>query len=71
MNDDIFKGNWKQFKGKVQETWGDLTNDEIDKIDGNRNQLIGAIQKQYGIAKDEAEKQVRDWEKTLKKPKAA
>jgi uncharacterized protein YjbJ (UPF0337 family) len=62
MNWDIIKGNWKQFRGKVKETWGNLTDDELDKIGGNRDQLAGKIQERYGIAKDEAERQVRDWE---------
>lgn len=62
MNWDIIKGNWKQFRGKVKETWGNLTDDELDTIGGHRDQLTGKIQERYGIAKDEAERQVRDWE---------
>jgi uncharacterized protein YjbJ (UPF0337 family) len=62
MNWDILKGNWKQFKGKVKENWGDLTDDELDMIAGQRDQLTGKIQERYGIAKDEAERQVSDWE---------
>ena len=61
-NWDIIKGNWKQFRGKVKETWGNLTDDELDTIGGHRDQLTGKIQERYGIAKDEAERQVRDWE---------
>ena len=62
MNEDIAKGNWKQFKGKVKEQWGKLTDDDIDVIDGKREQLVGKVQERSGIAKDEAEKQVSDWE---------
>jgi len=62
MNLDILKGNWKQFKGSVKETWGELTDDKLDQIDGNREKLVGEIQEQYGITKDEAEKQVKEWE---------
>lgn len=65
MNWDKIKGNWKQFRGKVQEEWGDLTNDELDQIEGNRDQLIGKVQERYGVARDEAERQVKEWEKTV------
>ncbi len=67
MNKDIIEGNWKELKGKVQETWGDLTNDTLDQINGNREMLLGAIQKSYGVARDEAEKQVKDWEDNCRK----
>jgi len=62
MNWDSIKGDWKQFKGKVKEKWGKLTDDELDIIQGRRDQLAGAIQKRYGIAKEEAERQVKDFE---------
>ena len=54
MNWDIVKGDWKQFKGKVKETWGKVTDQELEVIAGKRDQLVGAIQKSYGIARDEA-----------------
>src|SRR5262249_2571795 len=56
------KGDWKQFKGKVKEQWGKLTDDDLDRIEGRREQLAGTIQKRYGIEKDEAEKQVQAFE---------
>jgi uncharacterized protein YjbJ (UPF0337 family) len=62
MNWDQAAGNWKQFKGKVKEQWGKLTDDEVDEIAGKRDQLVGKIQKQYGISKEEAERQVKNWE---------
>lgn len=65
MNWDIAQGNWKQFKGKVKERWGQLTDDELDQIEGKRDQLSGKIQECYGISKDEAEKQLKDWESTI------
>ena len=58
MNWDRIEGNWKQFKGRAKEQWGKLTDDDIDVIAGKRDQLVGKIQEQYGISKDEAEKQV-------------
>ncbi|MGO4999537.1 CsbD family protein [Oceanisphaera sp. W20_SRM_FM3] len=66
MNEDIVKGNWKQFKGKVKEQWGKLTDDDLDVIDGKREQLVGKVQERFGIAQDEAEKQVSDWEESHK-----
>jgi uncharacterized protein YjbJ (UPF0337 family) len=65
MSWDKVEGNWKQFTGKVRETWGKLTDDELEEIAGKRDILLGKIQEKYGIAKDEAEKSVKDFEKTL------
>jgi uncharacterized protein YjbJ (UPF0337 family) len=62
MNSDRIEGNWKQFKGKVQEQWGKLTDDDLDVIAGKREQLLGRIQERHGLNKDEAEKQIRTWE---------
>jgi uncharacterized protein YjbJ (UPF0337 family) len=61
MNWDRIEGNWKQFSGKAQQQWGKLTNDDLDVVEGRRNELVGKIQERYGIAKDEAEKQVDTW----------
>jgi len=60
MNNDIIEGNWKQFKGKVRENWGKLTDDDLDEIAGRRDHFIGKVQEKYGMKKDEAEK---EWEK--------
>lgn len=62
MNDDRMEGNWKQFKGKVKEQWGKLTDDDLDVIAGRRDQLAGKIQERHGLAKDEADRQIRDFE---------
>ncbi len=61
MNWDRIEGNWKQFKGSALKTWGELTGDELDQIEGDRQKLVGKIQERYGIAKDAAEKQVDEW----------
>ena len=61
MNSDQLQGKWKQMKGAVKERWGKLTDDDVDIIHGQRDQLIGRIQERYGIAKEEAQKQVDDW----------
>jgi uncharacterized protein YjbJ (UPF0337 family) len=64
MNWDQVAGNWKQFSGKVREQWGKLTDDDLTVIGGKKDQLVGRVQERYGIAKDEAERQVDDWERT-------
>ena len=61
MNWDRIEGNWKMMKGKVKEKWGQLTDDDLDIMSGHRDQLAGKIQARYGIAKDEAQRQVDDW----------
>jgi len=61
MNWDQIEGNWKQFKGSVVESWGKLTDDDVDRINGNRMELVGKIQERYGVAKEEAERQVDEW----------
>ena len=63
MNKDTIKGNWKQFKGKIKEHWGKLTDDDLDVIDGKRDQLVGKVQERFGIARDAADKQVAEWER--------
>lgn len=62
MNWDRIEGNWKQLKGKVNEQWGRLTDDDFDVIAGRRQQLAGKLQERYGYAKDEAERQITRWE---------
>jgi uncharacterized protein YjbJ (UPF0337 family) len=61
MNKDRIDGSWEQVKGSVQEAWGKLTHDDLAIVEGDRKQLAGKIQERYGIAKDEAEKQIHDW----------
>ena len=63
MNWDIIKGDWKQFRGKVREKWGKLTDDDLDVIAGRREQLVGIIQKRYGVTKDQVEEQVDEFER--------
>ena len=65
MNKDTISGNWKQLKGKVQQQWGKLTDDDYDVIAGRSTELAGRIQERYGVTREEAEKQVKDWESRL------
>lgn len=61
MNWDKIEGGWKQFKGKLREQWGRLTDDDVDVVEGKREKLVGRIQERYGITKDEAEREIREW----------
>ncbi|MBO6717908.1 MAG: CsbD family protein [Rhizobiaceae bacterium] len=61
MNWDIVEGKWAQMKGSIQAKWGELTDDEIAEIDGNREKMVGKIQERYGRTRDEVEREVDEW----------
>jgi uncharacterized protein YjbJ (UPF0337 family) len=61
MNSDRTTGAWHQIKGKVKEQWGKLTDDDLTQLEGKSEQLAGKLQERYGIARDEAERQVTDF----------
>jgi uncharacterized protein YjbJ (UPF0337 family) len=63
MNWDRVEGNWKTFKGQVKQKWGKLTDDDLDVIAGKREELVGRIQNAYGMSRDDADRQIREWEK--------
>lgn len=65
MNWDRIEGNWVEFKGKVRERWGKLTDDDLDVIAGKREQLLGTLQQRYGHAKDQLEREVKEFERDL------
>lgn len=65
MNDDRIEGKWKQIKGRAKQQWGKLTDDDLDYAEGNRDYLVGRVQERMGIARDEADRQVRDFEHGL------
>lgn len=67
MNTDIIKGNWKQLNGKIKTQWGKLTDDDLTVAEGNRDYLAGKVQERYGVAKDVADRQVSDFEKSIDK----
>ena len=58
MNSDVFSGKWKQMRGKVKEWWGNLTDDDLDVIDGKADRLAGKLQERYGWAKERAEEEI-------------
>jgi uncharacterized protein YjbJ (UPF0337 family) len=63
MNWDRVEGNWKTLKGQVKQQWGKLTDDDLDVINGKREELLGRIQNAYGMSRDDADRQIREWEK--------
>ncbi|HEU5218822.1 MAG TPA: CsbD family protein [Gemmatimonadales bacterium] len=65
MQWESIEGSWQQFRGKVREQWGKLTNDDLDVIAGKRDQLVGILQRRYGQTKDEVEHQVHEFENRL------
>ena len=67
MNWDQIAGNWKQITGKVKEKWGKLTDNDLTTIAGKREQFAGFLQQHYGLAKEQAEKDVDEFVKTLSK----
>lgn len=68
MNWDQISGNWKQFKGKVKEKWGKLTDDDLTTIGGKKDQLAGKLQERYGYQKAQAERELDDFARTLNQP---
>jgi uncharacterized protein YjbJ (UPF0337 family) len=68
MNSDQLQGKWKQLKGSLKERWGKLTDQDLETIAGKHEKLIGVIQERYGIAKEEAQKQVDDWNVVSSQP---
>jgi uncharacterized protein YjbJ (UPF0337 family) len=65
MDWNRLEGNWKQFKGRAKEKWGRLTDDDLDVINGRQDQLEGKLQERYGLAKDQAKKDVEAWFRSL------
>ena len=67
MNQDIIKSQWKQLKGEVKQKWAKLTDDDLTLIEGKRDVLEGKIQERYGLAKDKASAEIREFEQRLSK----
>jgi len=59
MNEDIFKGKWKELKGSVKEKWGKLTDDDITKVEGKTEKMVGVLQEKYGYSKDKAQEEYK------------
>jgi uncharacterized protein YjbJ (UPF0337 family) len=67
MNDDILQGKWKQLRGRLKESWGVLTDDELDQIEGRRDRLSGKLQERYGYSKREAEEEIERFLKDIER----
>ena len=65
MNWDQVEGKWKQMKGIVRQKWGKLTDDDLDLIGGKQQELVGRLQERYGYSKEEAERNVDEWSRTI------
>jgi uncharacterized protein YjbJ (UPF0337 family) len=63
MNWDTIEGQWKQVKGKMREKWGKLTDDDWDSVAGKKDQLLGKLQERYGYSREQAERDLSDWER--------
>ena len=61
MNADHFKGKWSQFKGELKKKWGEFTDDDLMKIEGDYDKFNGAIQERYADRKDEISRWADDW----------
>jgi uncharacterized protein YjbJ (UPF0337 family) len=61
MNEDVLKGKWHQLKGEVKSRWGKLTDDDLDRAQGDAEKLIGRVQERYGYQRDEAKREVDDF----------
>ena len=57
MNEDIFKGKWKELKGNIKEKWGDLTDDDVTEVEGKTEKLVGILQQKYGYSRDKAQEE--------------
>jgi uncharacterized protein YjbJ (UPF0337 family) len=65
MNWDQIEGKWKQLKGLAKQKWGDLTDDDLETIAGKRDELVGRLQAQYGMAREEAEREADRWAESI------
>ena len=66
MNWNEISGQWTQLKGKLKEHWGKLTDDELEAIAGSREKFLGKLQEKHGLSKDEAERQLEEWQRYVK-----
>lgn len=75
MNKDIFEGKWKEMRGQVKEWWGKLTDDDLDRVEGKAEQLVGLLQQKYGYTKERAQEEydrrVKQYNERLEEAKVA
>ena len=61
MNEDVMKGKWRQLKGELKSQWGKLTDDDVDRAEGDAEKLIGRVQERYGYQREQAKQEVDDF----------
>lgn len=61
LNEDVLKGKWKQWKGKARQQWGKLTDDDLERIAGDKDELVGRVQERYGYDREQAHREVDRW----------
>jgi uncharacterized protein YjbJ (UPF0337 family) len=61
MNEDVLKGKWRQIKGELKSQWGKLTDDDLDRAEGDAEKLIGRVQERYGYQREQAKREVDDF----------
>lgn len=71
MNGDIFKGKWKQLRGQIQQKWGDLTDDDLDRIEGAQTEFEGVLQERYGYTKERAKQEVDEFMRSAERDRQA
>ena len=69
MNGDLLEGKWKQLRGQIQKNWGDLTDNDLDKIKGTRTEFEGLLQERYGYSKEKAKTELDAFLKETEKSK--
>lgn len=65
MNKDVLEGKWKTAKGKLKQKWAKLTDQDIEQVQGHTDELRGRLQERYGYSKDQADKEINEFSRTL------
>lgn len=65
MNWNLMQGNWTYISARAQQRWGRLTDSDVQTVSNQRERLLDRIQMRYGVQKEEAERQVLNWERRV------
>ncbi|NJL92748.1 MAG: CsbD family protein [Anaerolineae bacterium] len=65
MKWNYISGQWTRFQEKAKEEWGELTDSELIEVNGRFDVLAKKIQDKYGVAKEEASRQIDMWTANL------
>lgn len=58
MNNDVFEGRWKELRGQFKEWWGEITDDDLERVAGKADQMVGLLQQKYGYTREAAEREL-------------